>query len=862
MKKILAILLSLAMVISLAPMSFAAETRAEKTAYRYVFDRDVRTDFDGTNNMSLLDMECETTKTELSDPWGFNQRCYGSSYSLYNDYAAYGVYSSDAPVFRNELYAEGITKAATGGIGFIFYVEEGGTFEPSLDYSKITNGVTCEVYISPYSGTRAANAATMKELFFALKPEQRIGVIDGYAAKITRSEETFRQVTLEPGYYNLIFVMNGVSDVESWKSTTSKHTTNGNYSCGIRVHEFTLDRDIDAHSSTEYTYNIGVEVLDYENMYVGDSNASMLRDGFRKSNTYGDLPGVLLENLGLADYDAKYGTDKNGNALETPVYSMDLTKTDPWGILADTNKNWGKLAAEKSNDYLGIRFEVAGYKADESPTDQFLAIKVNVPKRGTYRLSFKPDLTAPTQSAPDKEAASIYAAAVAPKVYFKKLSEISDKALGIGGENNPWYDSSNKATDFIGNTEMLCRFKFNDNWNEDWRAAGTVEVPEAGDYAIIFALDKTCLDAELGNAVTTTDGLYQWLCLDGIKLTLAAPEAAVEDVFDKKTNISVGNPEAVNTAYRTSSVKVLAADTQGNAIEIIEAETEQTIGKIKSVTAKEIDGYEFLYWARGLGTDKRIASWNKTYSFKAETGAIWLTAVYKTLEETTDNVSVAFYNANGDVLKRESVAAGETVKTPGLPSLAGFGASNKWILAKNGEEYNANEDVVADGAEMLFVAKYPEEVTETVTVNGVEYKYGETVSITAYSRENGAGVGYFAYWTKDGEIISFDKTLTFTAWEDCTYTPVYLEFVPVAREVRKILIGNKTVGENKIAFADFIGLEKAVECGIIFGGESLETATHKVAKKGDEKVLSVIDDVDGEAIGYAILADGMVIYDK
>ena len=108
---------------------------------------------------------------------------------------------------------------------------------------------------------------------------------------------------------------------------------------------------------------------------------------------------------------------------------MDMTKTDPWGVLAETNKDWGKIAWDNAHDYLGIRFEYAAYKDDESPTDQFLAIKVNVPKRGTYKLSFKPDLTSPKQTAPNTTTAgTMYAAAAAPKVYFKKVSEISNAA--------------------------------------------------------------------------------------------------------------------------------------------------------------------------------------------------------------------------------------------------------------------------------------------------------------------------------------------------------------------------------------------------------------------------------------------------
>lgn len=47
------------------------------------------------------------------------------------------------------------------------------------------------------------------------------------------------------------------------------------------------------------------------------------------------------------------------------------------------------------------------------------------------------------------------------------------------------------------------------------------------------------------------------------------------------------------------------------------------------ITAESVDGYEFLYWTKGLGADRRVVSTDKTYTVKATSGGTWLYAYYK-----------------------------------------------------------------------------------------------------------------------------------------------------------------------------------------------------------------------------------------
>ena len=168
---------------------------------------------------------------------------------------------------------------------------------------------------------------------------------------------------------------------------------------------------------------------------------------------------------------------------------------------------------------------------------------------------------------------------------------------------------------------------------------------------------------------------------------------------------------------------------------------------------------------------------------------------------------------------------------------------------------------------MVFVAQFEESAEKNIAIavpndanGGGSYAYGETVTVSAASERDGKN---FAYWKKGEEVVSFDATYTFNVWEDCELTAVYLAKVPQLGSLRKIIISD--------GIAEFIGLDNAVEKGIIFrdideSPVTIGNATHKVAMMTDGNHLSFINDLEnsGETnyIGYAILANGNVIYDK
>ena len=277
---------------------------------------------------------------------------------------------------------------------------------------------------------------------------------------------------------------------------------------------------------------------------------------------------------------------------------------------------------------------------------------------------------------------------------------------------------------------------------------------------------------------------------------------------------------------------------------------------------EEKDGYEFLYWAKGIGSKRKAVSDSREYSFRALSGGTWLTAVYKNI--SSEKVSVVFYNGNGEEVERRMVDSGSEIAVPDLPSLRGYEASVGWALDDSQKLYQPGESIAAKGSQMLFVAQFDDPVAGkiSVKVNGSDYgkyAYGEKVSVNATERENGNGSKVFVYWKKDGEIVSFNKEYSFLASEDCELEACYESYKPMTEELRKIIINS----DGNQLMAEFIGVDSAVEKGIIFGGLTFATATHKIAMTQSGNQLSAVDDVESDTyIGYAILSDGTVIYDK
>jgi len=406
----------------------------------------------------------------------------------------------------------------------------------------------------------------------------------------------------------------------------------------------------------------------------------------------------------------------------------------------------------------------------------------------------------------------------------------------------------------------------------NWKVRNT-----ADNNAIVDTIDNGYINADgtlkdetkqvNAEGVKTNSAYQQDISLAGIKLkavktaedTAAEQEAAEKEAAKNEIiNEDGGNVEATGNASTEATVNAIAAYIDGTEIDgdVITVGVAE-IGKDCTVTAKPVSGYKFLYWAKALDSKRRILSDKAEYTFKPTSGTNNLMAVYVS-DSAETRKKAEFYNGNKQLL--ESFNADFTVPT--LPTMAGHNKDAYWELAGTGEKYYGGESVTLDG-EMLFVARYADPDPITVTVVGGEgsgtYNYGDVVTATATTRENSNGYNVFNYWEKGGEIVGFGTTYTFNAYETCTVTAVYKEYQPIAKTLTKIILKNINNGN---VMAEYIGLENAVEKGMIFGGETLETATYRVAMTGSGKQFAVENDKGIFVTGYAILSDGSVVYDK
>ena len=325
--------------------------------------------------------------------------------------------------------------------------------------------------------------------------------------------------------------------------------------------------------------------------------------------------------------------------------------------------------------------------------------------------------------------------------------------------------------------------------------------------------------------------------------------------------------EKLTTASYINIVGVNVADENDRGLLSITQKIETTRGKQENISAKEVEGYEFLYWGKGLGTEHSIVSTDPTYTVKATSGGTWLYAYYKKTDST--DVSVLFLDSNGDEITKSMVESGNALAAPSAPTAPGAPEFLGWKMPGDEKTYLAEEvaELKATGDKMVFVAQFApaeEKAYIIVTVNGAAQPakyYGQPVSVTADATLD---TKTFAYWKKGDEVVSFDKTYTFKAWESCTLTAVYLDTVSDVGALRKIIIKGNV--------AEFIGLDTGVEeKGIIFRDTdstpvTLGNATHKIVMAGDGNHLSFNNDLEGwgrrNYTGYAILSNGNVIYDK
>lgn len=857
MKKVLSLILALAMVIGMVPMTLAAEPGEEavRQSYRYVFNSAAH---GGSGNVEMNIMDGSSTNvhtyekiaSNVSDPWEFVAMNAPYNYSQLKtadkrmEIVLSHPKNADESIGTLVYNPDNMSGAARpAGVCLKIKIDKPGTYRPIIEYLPDDNGVITEVYL-----TKTVVEATKQTggdegpLGRALKntpQSDRIGVVDSYGAYEATTADTvkpqvLRNITVSEediGDYYLIFVYNG-------KNAAVKNEVYGMF-YPVR---FTLDEVTGLESrnnSYDYRFTAGDGIKLKQGDYANDANAVPVVNDFKNPGYVAAGVDYIPHFTNTPPKTDNYATYLNGNYIDT-------AKSAVWAFGERYNEYNLGMSSNVYND--GLMWN--GNKV----TTAYMAIKLTIPEKGRYYLSIDPEYSADAN----------LGGAFGISFFSAEGITAKEQPLTYSGEDATAVNNAIGAVNTTENTDMslaaaknyISDYSFNinnpDSSKDGYVTIGAVDVPESGDYYLVFT-----------NKATNTGNGYSQMKIKAAKLN------SVEIISEAAGDVNAGNATASDITLGTTTVNVIAQDISGATIGVTKT-TEYSVGASVSETAVTPgDDYTFLYWATGLGENLRIASFEEKYDFTVEQGeAMWLRAVYS--KDAAEKTSVVFYDANRDELSRKLVNVGEKVTTPDLPYMAGYGNATGWVNGITGEAVTG--DITASGAQMLFVADYPEAVNETVditvsggTVTNAMPIYGTDVTVTATSRENGTGNRMFSHWIKtvDGtaEIVSFNKEYTFKAWEDCTLTAVYADYAPLATTIRKILIGNKDT--TAVWVAEFIlGGATAKEKGFIFGGDTLETAKGKAAMKEAGNYFSVTDDVDGTPVGYAILSDDTVIYSK
>ncbi len=184
---------------------------------------------------------------------------------------------------------------------------------------------------------------------------------------------------------------------------------------------------------------------------------------------------------------------------------------------------------------------------------------------------------------------------------------------------------------------------------------------------------------------------------------------------------------------------------------------EWTVGESFTATAK---GDGFAYWANGSGTP---VSESPIYTFKP-TSNFTLKAVYAPASTATKKVQ--FWNYNKVYLGDKNVTEDNKVSDmPANPSLNGY-TFKEWVADGIGV---FNENTTIKDAITRVVAQFTE-VEDAFTIDGEKYNYDEMFAKTA---EEKSGEQVFSYWTIDGQVASYNKELSFNAWDSVDVVAVY-----------------------------------------------------------------------------------------
>jgi len=255
-----------------------------------------------------------------------------------------------------------------------------------------------------------------------------------------------------------------------------------------------------------------------------------------------------------------------------------------------------------------------------------------------------------------------------------------------------------------------------------------------------------------------------------------------------------------------------------------------TIGNVASVarrsaitlTATGIEGKEFKYWQTASGA---FLSDEESYTFNANSHTA-IVGVYESVADAEDgaDVTIRFFNGFGyfiqKVVKEKGTLFADFASEVGDTDYRGF-LFDSW---KNADDSISDETPINKNDSV--VAQYTETPEANYTVTGItnpgKYAYDEVVTAECMDAE-------FSYWTRNGEIVSYNPTYTFSVWGN---TDVVAVCNGAATAVPTVILDND--GTTYMTEYSLPAGYTFVEAGIVFsngGTPSINSCTSSASSK-------------------------------
>ncbi len=555
MKRILSIVLALAMVISMLPTMTLFASAAENTIvdeYLFTAPSHGYSALTAMYNSTTLGTNAalDSTKTGVSSKWGFVNQASGSTVSADINNFLWTINLADG----TSADFDG-TQATVRTVVFEIQPSKTGSFVPNISFLTENSGGKYDVlfFEAPASTWQCPTIAwgnkAIRNNVAAKAATTKIGSFDAYGNGELKTV-SFSKVSVDASKkYYLVLLLNGANA----NIKKDIYTTANRYFITLKLRSFSLSEQAISEKPT-LSYNIT------PGAYHEDAIANYAS---RQASTAATA-GSEIDNLELM-----YVSYKEKISGVAPM--LDPAKTEGYEIVGrmpmdngPSIKDAGYATQLKiATDSAGNSYESADYAAHP-----WVAIKLNVPYGGRFRLSASNAFTkshpvvAGVVSLGEQKNGAVkgsFDKGTVAKVYFGNANfAITNKASSGGVTNGALFGDFVTVADEVGYYDVNNLATSADApYISD---IGYIDVPKAGEYYLFFDIDKDAI-AKNAKSWYRSSTTYQMFLLSGITLTPVDETKPAYTRLDLNGTHTIGKDKTAPSTWNTYGFDIVAGKT-------------------------------------------------------------------------------------------------------------------------------------------------------------------------------------------------------------------------------------------------------------------------------------------------------------